>query len=114
MSECIFCNIISGKIPAQIIFENEDIIAIKDISPQAPVHILVFPKKHIPTLLDLKEEDERLIGKMVMAASRLAKENNIDSRGFRLVFNCNKEAGQSVYHIHMHLLGGRIMGWPPG
>jgi histidine triad (HIT) family protein len=114
MSECIFCDIISGKIPAQIVFENEEITAIKDITPQAPTHILVLPKKHIPTLLELNEEDEKLIGKMVMVASRLAKEYNIDSKGFRLVFNCNKDAGQSVYHIHMHLLGGRRMGWPPG
>jgi histidine triad (HIT) family protein len=98
----------------QIVYEDEDIVALKDIHPQASVHILIVPRKHIPTLLDMTEEDEKLVGKMVLVAANLSKEFGISSRGFRLVFNCNKEAGQSIYHIHLHLIGGRKMNWPPG
>jgi histidine triad (HIT) family protein len=111
---CIFCKIIKGEIPCNKAFENEDLLAFYDINPQAPVHILIIPKKHIPTILDIKPEDYNLLGKMFTLASQLAGEADIAEPGFRTVFNCNKDAGQAVYHIHLHLLGGRKMGWPPG
>ncbi|MDA8432554.1 MAG: histidine triad nucleotide-binding protein [Nitrospiraceae bacterium] len=114
MSDCLFCGIISKKIPARIVYEDEAVAAFEDANPQAPVHTLVVPKKHIPTTLDITEEDQKLIGKMFRVANRIAKEKGIAERGFRLVMNTNPEAGQSVYHIHLHLLGGRPMHWPPG
>ncbi len=111
---CIFCKIIKGEIPCQKAFEDEHLFAFYDINPQAPTHILIIPKKHIPTILDIKPADYQLIGEMFTTANYLAKEAGIDANGFRTVFNCNKDAGQAVYHIHLHLLGGRKMGWPPG
>lgn len=111
---CIFCEIIEKKRPAQIIYENEYVLAFEDIHPQAPVHVLVIPKKHIPTSLDIQGEDNAYIGFLFQAANRIARERGIAERGFRLVMNCNREAGQTVFHIHLHLLGGRIMHWPPG
>ena len=114
MSDCLFCKIISGKIPARIVYEDEAVAAFEDVNPQAPVHTLVVPRKHIATTLDITEEDHELIGKMFRAANKIAGEKGIAERGFRLVMNTNPEAGQSVYHIHLHLLGGRPMHWPPG
>jgi histidine triad (HIT) family protein len=114
MGNCLFCDIITKTKPAQIVYEDNETLAFKDIHPQASVHILVVPKKHIATLLDMTEDDEKLIGKMVLVAANLSKEYGISHKGFRLVFNCNKEAGQSVFHIHLHLIGGRRMSWPPG
>lgn len=114
MRNCLFCDIISKSKPGQIVYEDDSIVAMKDINPQASVHILIVPRKHIPTLLDMTEEDEKLVGKMVLVAANLSKEFGISGKGFRLVFNCNKEAGQSIYHIHLHLIGGRRMSWPPG
>jgi histidine triad (HIT) family protein len=114
MENCIFCKIISKDLPSKIVTENENVIAIEDINPKAPVHILILPKKHIPTILNIDENDKDLIFEMFKVAIKIAKEKNIAVDGFRLVLNCNPAAGQSVYHIHMHLLGGRIFGWPPG
>ncbi len=113
-SECIFCKILSRELAARIFFEDDLAIAFNDINPQAPVHILVIPKKHISTTLDLSPEDNVLIGHLFQVANRIAVEKNIAERGFRLIMNTNPEAGQSVYHIHLHLLGGRAMLWPPG
>ncbi|MEW6109185.1 MAG: histidine triad nucleotide-binding protein [Nitrospirota bacterium] len=114
MTDCIFCRISSKKIPARIIYEDEIALAFEDINPQAPVHVLVIPKKHIPTSLEMKKEDNALMGHLFQIANRIADERKIAGRGFRLVMNTNPEAGQSVYHIHLHLLGGRLMHWPPG
>jgi histidine triad (HIT) family protein len=114
MSDCIFCKIAEKKIPAKIVYEDTEAVAFEDINPQAPVHTLVIPKKHIPTLLDLKEEDNNLIGHLIKVANKIAVDKGIAERGFRLVTNCNPESGQTVYHIHLHILGGRRMNWPPG
>lgn len=110
----IFTKIINREIPADIILEDEDLIAFADINPQAPVHILVIPKKPIPTVNDLEEQDAELMGKIIIAATKIAKKKGIDDNGYRLVFNCNSDGGQAVYHIHCHLLGGRKLNWPPG
>lgn len=112
--DCLFCKIAEKKIPAKIVYEDPHVLAFEDLNPQAPVHILVIPKKHISTSLDLSDEDNELIGEMFQAANKLAKEKGIADRGFRLVMNCNRDAGQTVFHIHLHLFGGRIMHWPPG
>lgn len=114
MERCIFCEIVSRKISAKVVYEDEKVIAIDDINPQAPIHILIIPKKHIPTVLDLKIEENELIGHMLQVANKIARDKNIAERGFRLVINCNPESGQTIYHIHLHILGGRVMGWPPG
>lgn len=114
MTDCIFCKIIERKLSAKIIYEDNLSLAFEDINPQAPVHTLVIPKKHISTLLDLKDEDSALIHHLLKVANKIAKDKGIAERGFRLVTNCNPESGQTVYHIHIHLLGGRIMRWPPG
>jgi histidine triad (HIT) family protein len=100
--------------PAKVIYEDDYALAFEDIHPQAPVHVLVIPKKHISTNLDIKEEDNNLIGHLFQIANRIAKEKGVAERGFRLVMNCNAESGQTVFHIHLHVLGGRIMHWPPG
>ena len=114
MTDCIFCRIVSKKIPAKIVYENEHALAFEDTNPQAPLHVLVVPKKHISTTLEIKEEDNALVGQLFQMAVKVAKEKGIDRKGFRLVMNTNAEAGQSVYHIHLHVLGGRHMHWPPG
>lgn len=114
MSDSLFTKIIKRQIPADIIYEDDELIAFRDINPQAPVHFLIVPKKQIPTINDVAPEDSILIGKIILAAKKLAKQFGIDQRGYRLVFNCNEESGQTVFHIHCHLLGGRIMTWPPG
>jgi histidine triad (HIT) family protein len=114
MSGCIFCKIVSKEIPAKIIYKDERVIAFEDANPQAPVHTLVIPRKHISSTLDLKDEDYQLIGHMFRTAKEIARGKGIAERGFRLVVNTNPEAGQTVYHIHLHLLGGRHMHWPPG
>jgi histidine triad (HIT) family protein len=114
MSDTLFTKIIKRQIPAEIAYEDDEIIAIHDINPQANVHLLIIPKKPIPTINDVEPEDAELIGKMVLVAKDIAKKNKIADRGYRLVFNCNEEAGQTVFHLHLHLLGGRVMSWPPG
>ncbi|MGH7163783.1 MAG: histidine triad nucleotide-binding protein [Planctomycetota bacterium] len=112
--DCLFCRIRDKKIPAKIVHDDDDCLAFEDINPQAPIHLLVVPKKHIPTVLDLSEEDDRLIGHVHRIAAELARRHGIAQPGFRLVVNCNAGAGQSVFHVHLHLLGGRPMKWPPG
>ena len=114
MEDSIFTKIINREIPADIVYEDEEIISFKDVNPKAPVHLLIVPKKQIPTLNDIVSNDQLLMAKIIATAVRLAKEFKIDEKGYRLVFNCNEEAGQTVFHIHCHLLGGRTMNWPPG
>lgn len=114
MSECIFCKITAKTIPAKIIYEDDLAIAFEDINPQSPVHTLIIPKKHISTALDIVEEDHALIGQLFHVAAQIAKDKGIAEKGFRLVMNTNADAGQAVFHIHLHLLGGRAMHWPPG
>ena len=111
---CLFCDIVEKKLQAKIVYEDDHVLAFEDINPQAPVHVLVIPKKHIPTNIEIREEDNILVGHMLQVANRIAKNKGIDTRGFRLVMNCNAEAGQTVFHIHLHVLGGRFMHWPPG
>ena len=113
MAECLFCNIIAGKVPSTKVYEDEKLIAIEDINPQAPTHVLLIPKKHVATLLDVKGEDAELIGSLQLKAADIARERKLEA-GFRLVLNCNRGAGQSVFHLHLHLLGGRGFRWPPG
>ena len=115
MSEdCLFCKILAGDIPADIVYESETAIAFRDINPQAPTHVLVIPRKHISTINDLDEFDRTLVGDLFMAAKEIAAEAGIDESGYRAVMNCNEGAGQSVFHIHLHVLGGRGLTWPPG
>ena len=114
MGDCIFCRIARKELASEIVLETDELLAFRDINPQAPTHIVLIPKRHIAKLLDLEADDEALVGKLVRTASELARKEGIAERGFRLVANCNREAGQSVDHLHFHLLGGRPMRWPPG
>ena len=114
MSDCLFCNIINKEIPSDFIYESDSVLAFNDINPQAPTHVLIIPRKHIATLNDLKSEDRELVGEMHMVAQQIAGERNLSESGYRTVFNCNDTAGQTVFHIHLHLLGGRNLVWPPG
>ncbi|HVC37210.1 MAG TPA: histidine triad nucleotide-binding protein [Gammaproteobacteria bacterium] len=114
MNECLFCKMVGGEIKPDTVMENANLIAFRDINPQAPTHILVVPRKHISTLNDLMPADAGIIAEMVLAARAIAKREGIAASGYRLVMNCNKGGGQTVFHIHMHLLGGRNMTWPPG
>lgn len=107
MSDCLFCKIAAREIPADIVYEDDEVIAIKDINPQAPIHLLVIPKRHIDTINDISDNDQMLPGYMTLVAGRLAADNGIEESGYRLILNCNREGGQTVFHIHMHLLGGR-------
>lgn len=112
--DCLFCKIANKKIPAEILFENDHVIAFEDISPQAPIHFLVIPKKHISTANNIDSDDAGLIGELFLAAKAVASQKGIAEDGFRLTMNCNEQGGQTVYHIHLHVLGGRQMTWPPG
>jgi len=114
VSDCIFCRIASGEIPARIVYEDDAFVAFEDISQQAPVHLVVIPRRHIARLTDLKEADTTLAGEWLLAANRAAEAAGIADSGFRVVANCNADAGQEVFHIHCHVLGGRKMTWPPG
>lgn len=114
MHDCIFCKIASGQIKADLIYEDTQLVAFKDLNPQAPTHILVIPRIHIATLNDLTQDHIYLIGQMSLVAQQIAIKEGIAKRGYRTVFNCNADGGQSVFHIHLHLLGGRYMDWPPG
>jgi histidine triad (HIT) family protein len=111
---CLFCEIVAGRIPAKVVYQDDDVMAFHDVSPQAPSHTLIIPKKHVTSLLDLGPEDDALVGALVRKARDLAQLAGIAEKGFRLVFNCGDDAGYSVYHIHLHLVGGRKLGWPPG
>ncbi|MBI3545742.1 MAG: histidine triad nucleotide-binding protein [Gammaproteobacteria bacterium] len=113
-NECLFCKMIAGEIKPQTVYEDEEILAFKDINPQAPVHLLIIPKKHVATLNDINPADAELTGKLVLTAARIAQQTGIAESGYRTVMNCNADAGQSVFHIHLHLLGGRSLRWPPG
>ena len=110
----IFTKIINKEIDANIVYEDDDILAFEDINPQAPTHILIIPKKEIQTANDIQEEDTSLIGRLVLVAKDIAKQKGIDKDGYRLIMNCNDDGGQTVFHIHMHLIGGRKLSWPPG
>jgi len=114
MDDCLFCKMASGEIKPDVMYEDDDVLAFRDINPQAPVHALIIPKRHISTLNDLEEHDAETIGKLFLAASHVAKQEGIDEAGYRTLINCNEQGGQVVFHIHLHLLGGRRMGWPPG
>ena len=114
MNDCIFCKIASGEIPTEKIYESDDVIAFSDLNPIAPVHVLIVPKKHITTLIDLKESETEILQQLFVAVRHLAALKNIEHTGFRIVLNCNPDGGQTVYHLHAHLLGGRKMNWPPG
>jgi histidine triad (HIT) family protein len=111
---CLFCKILAGEIPATTIFEDDQMIVFSDIAPKAPLHVLIVPRKHIATLNDVTGEDDALVGAMTRRAALIAKENGYAESGFRTVFNCNADAGQAVFHIHLHLLAGRSLAWPPG
>ena len=112
MSDCIFCSIIKGDIPTNKIYEDDKVIAFNDISPQSPVHILIIPKEHIPSIMDV--DDNEIIGHIFSVINKIAKDSGIDKKGYRIVNNCGEEGGQTVPHLHFHLLGGRQMQWPPG
>lgn len=114
MSECLFCKLVSGEISSDIVYENDEVIAFRDQNPQAPTHVLVIPRKHISTVNDLTAEDNNVVGEMLLAAKAVAAQDGIAEDGYRLIMNCNKGAGQTVFHIHLHVLGGRVMNWPPG
>lgn len=113
-ASCIFCRIASGEIPSRRVHEDTEILAFEDVNPQAPVHVLVVPRAHIPTLNDLDATTAGLAGRIVMVGREVAHRKGLGERGYRLVWNCLEEAGQSVFHLHLHVLGGRPMGWPPG
>ena len=113
-NDCLFCKIVEKKIPADIVYESEDIIAFKDIEPKAPIHCLIIPKKHISTINDIDESNSNIIGLMYEAAAQLARTFYVDKDGYRVVMNCNSNGGQTVYHIHLHFLAGRQLSWPPG
>ena len=112
--DCLFCNIVQGKLNTEILHEDEHTLAFADIHPQAPTHLLIIPKKHLSTLNDLQDEDTLIAGQLIQTARKLAKSYGLADDGYRILMNCNEQGGQSVYHIHMHLLGGRPMKWPPG
>ena len=114
MADCIFCKIAAKEIPAKIAFEDSELLAFHDIHPMAPVHLQIIPKRHIARVSDLTQETVEVLGQLVLTANRLAVETGVAEPGYRLVINCNPAAGQSVYHLHLHLLGGRSMSWPPG
>ena len=114
MGDCFFCKIAKKEIATDLIYENKNIVAFRDINPQAPVHILLIPKLHFSTLNDLMSNDKYLVGNLIYNAAKIAKREGISEQGYRTVFNCNELGGQTVYHIHLHLLGGRKFGWPPG
>ena len=114
MTDCLFCKIVMRETPGSIVYEDDHVLAFNDINPQAPTHVLVVPKRHIATLNDLSAGDDQIVGELVRRAAAIAKAKGISAGGFRTVFNTNREAGQTVFHIHLHLLGGRSMHWPPG
>jgi histidine triad (HIT) family protein len=114
MAQCLFCQIISREINATIVYEDERVVAFNDINPQGPLHVLIVPRRHISTLNELTEDDDQIVGELVRRAALIAKSKGVSANGYRTVFNTNREAGQTVFHIHLHLIGGRTMHWPPG
>jgi len=114
MGDCLFCKMVNGSIKPDVVYENDAVLAFNDINPQAPVHVLVVPKKHIATLNDLQPEHDVLVGEMYLTAKKVAEVMGVAESGYRTVMNCNEGAGQSVFHVHLHVLGGRRMEWPPG
>lgn len=114
MADCLFCKIARREIPATLVYEDERIVAFNDINPQAPTHVLIVPRRHIATLNELSTEDDQLVGELVRKAAVIASDRGLSTGGYRMVFNTNRDAGQTVFHIHLHLLGGRAMKWPPG
>jgi histidine triad (HIT) family protein len=114
MTNCLFCRIIAGEVPGTLLHQDDRLVVLQDINPQAPLHALVIPRRHIATLNDLGPDDDGLVGEMLRRAALLAQARGLGERGYRTVFNCNREAGQTVYHIHLHVLGGRPLAWPPG
>ena len=114
MSDCLFCKMVAGDIQPDVVFEDDEVLAFRDLNPQAPLHVLVIPKTHIATTNDLTPDTADVVGKMYLAARQIAADEGVAEPGYRMVMNCNAGAGQSVYHIHLHLLGGRPLGWPPG
>lgn len=114
MAETLFSKIIRREIPADIVYEDDHVLGFRDINPQAPLHVLFIPKQPVATLNDLEPAHAELVGRVVLAAASYAKQEGFEERGYRTVFNCNEDAGQSVFHIHLHLLAGRVLGWPPG
>ena len=113
-TRCMFCRIIAGEAPARVVYQDERLIAIEDIHPQAPMHVLVIPRRHVATLNDLEPADDALVGAMMRAAAAIARERGVAESGYRAVFNCNRGAGQSVFHLHLHVMAGRRLSWPPG
>jgi histidine triad (HIT) family protein len=114
VADCLFCKIVAGQIPATIVFQDDHVVAFRDITPRAPTHVLIVPRRHIASLNDLVADDDALVGEMVRAAATIARKEGLADRGYRTVFNCNADAGQTVFHIHLHLLAGRGLMWPPG
>ena len=114
MAQCLFCQIINRELNATIVYEDDHVVAFNDINPQAPTHVLVVPRRHIASLNDLTEDDDQIVGEVVRRAAAIAKAKGVSESGFRTVFNTNRDAGQTVFHIHLHLIGGRRLGWPPG
>lgn len=114
MTDCLFCKMVAGEIQPDVVFEDDQVLAFRDLHPQAPTHVLLIPRKHIATTNDIQPGDAELIGRLYLAAKQVAAAEGIAEAGYRTVLNCNAQAGQSVYHLHLHLLGGRPMGWPPG
>jgi len=114
MADCIFCKIAAGDIPAEVVYEDDDVVAFRDINPQAPTHVQVIPRRHIERVTDLRPADDALMAKMMHAALTVVESEGLMPAGFRLVWNCGPNAGQAVLHIHLHVLGGRALGWPPG
>jgi len=114
MSDCLFCKMVAGEIKPDVVFEDDAVLAFRDANPQAPLHVLIIPRVHIATTNDLTDENADIVGRLYLAAKQIAADEGVAEPGYRMVMNCNPGAGQSVYHIHLHLLGGRAMGWPPG
>ncbi len=114
VTDCLFCKVVSGDVPVDIVYEDNHVMAFRDISPQAPSHVLVIPKRHVSTINDLDVGNSDVVGHMFLAAKKVAEMEGISEVGYRAVMNCNEDAGQTVFHIHLHVLGGRRMNWPPG
>ena len=114
MDQCIFCRIIERRLPSRIVFEDDEIVAFEDANPQAPIHTLIVPRKHLASLKDATPDDAPLLGRLFMVAAQLARDRGLETQGFRTVINTGSWAGQSVFHLHLHLLGGRVFRWPPG